>query len=67
VVAAPGHLGLAAMRERAEMAGGTCEVRSLPGAGTSVTVWIPTHDMVAPVQAIDRLDPENLTGRARAS
>jgi DNA-binding NarL/FixJ family response regulator len=34
---------------------------------TSVTVWSPTHDVLAPVHAIDRLDPENLTGRARAS
>jgi signal transduction histidine kinase len=42
VVAAPGHLGLAAIRERAEMAGGWCTLRSLPGAGTSLEVWLPT-------------------------
>jgi nitrate/nitrite-specific signal transduction histidine kinase len=41
VVAAPGHLGLAAMRERAEMAGGWCTLRSLPGAGTNLQVWLP--------------------------
>jgi signal transduction histidine kinase len=41
VVAAPGHLGLAAIRERAEMAGGWCALRSLPGAGTSLEVWLP--------------------------
>ena len=40
-VAAPGHLGLAAMRERVEMAGGSCTLRSLPGAGTSLEVWLP--------------------------
>jgi signal transduction histidine kinase len=42
VVAAPGHLGLAAMRERAEMAGGRCELRSLPGGGTTLGVWLPS-------------------------
>ena len=39
--AAPGHLGLATMRERAEMAGGRCELHSLPGQGTSLDVWMP--------------------------
>ena len=45
-VAAPGHLGLAAIRERAEMAGGWCALRSLPGAGTSLEVWLPSEDEV---------------------
>ena len=44
VIAAPGHLGLAAMRERAEMAGGRCTLHSLPGAGTTLEVWIPADD-----------------------
>ena len=48
-IAAPGHLGLAAMRERAEMAGGSCTLRSLPGAGTSLEMWLP----------MDPLAPEN--------
>jgi signal transduction histidine kinase len=43
IVAAPGHMGLAAMRERAEMAGGRCELRSLPDAGTTLTVWLPSE------------------------
>jgi signal transduction histidine kinase len=47
VVAAPGHLGLAAMRERAEMAGGWCTLRSLPGAGTTMQVWLPGADATA--------------------
>jgi signal transduction histidine kinase len=47
VVAAPGHLGLAAMRERAEMAGGWCTLRSLPGAGTNLQVWLPGSDASA--------------------
>ncbi|MBJ7328756.1 MAG: PAS domain S-box protein [Solirubrobacteraceae bacterium] len=37
----PGHLGLAAMRERAELAGGHLHIDSELGAGTTVEVWIP--------------------------
>ena len=37
----PGHLGLTIMRERAELAGGWLQVRSSPGAGTSVEFWLP--------------------------
>ncbi len=44
VVAEPGHLGIAAMRERAEMAGGWCTLRSLPGAGTTLEVWLPPEE-----------------------
>jgi PAS domain S-box-containing protein len=43
---APGHLGLTAMRERAEIAGGWCKVRSRPGAGTTVEFWAPMSDQV---------------------
>ena len=39
---APGHLGLAAMRERAELAGGTLKIDSAPKTGTTVECWIPT-------------------------
>jgi signal transduction histidine kinase len=38
---APGHLGLSSMRERAELAGGWCQVRSLPDCGTTVQFWLP--------------------------
>ncbi len=38
----PGHLGLLALKERALLAGGWCEVRSTPGSGTEVEFWIPT-------------------------
>ena len=38
---ARGHLGLSAMRERAEMAGGWCRLLSQPGAGTTVEIWVP--------------------------
>ena len=36
-----GHFGLAGMRERASLAGGTMEVGSLPGHGTTVEVRLP--------------------------
>jgi signal transduction histidine kinase len=42
-VSAPGHLGLTSMRERAELAGGTCQVQSLPGSGTAVEAWVPAN------------------------
>ena len=37
----PHHVGTATMRERAHAAGGSLELRSVPGEGTSVTVWVP--------------------------
>jgi PAS domain S-box-containing protein len=37
----PGHLGLALMRERPQMAGGWCGIESAPGAGTTVEFWVP--------------------------
>jgi signal transduction histidine kinase len=43
VVAAPGHMGLAAIRERAEMAGGRCGLHSLPGQGTTFDIWLPSE------------------------
>ena len=36
-----GHLGLPAMRERIEMAGGTLNLESTGGAGTALGVWLP--------------------------
>lgn len=36
-----GHLGLVAMRERAELAGGWTRIESRPGEGTKVQAWIP--------------------------
>ena len=40
------RVGLASMRERADLAGGTLEVRSTPGGGTTVTLGIP-HEVEA--------------------
>lgn len=37
----PGHIGLVAMRERAQLAGGWYHVESDPGNGTRVEFWIP--------------------------
>ena len=37
----PGHLGLATIREHAEMAGGRCQIESGPGRGTTVEVEVP--------------------------
>ena len=36
-----GHLGVVAMRERAEVAGGWLRIESAPGEGTNVEFWIP--------------------------
>jgi signal transduction histidine kinase len=38
---APGHLGLVAMRERAELAGGWFRIASSAGKGCAVEYWIP--------------------------
>jgi len=37
----PGHLGLVAIRERSQLAGGRCRIESEPGAGARVEFWIP--------------------------
>jgi signal transduction histidine kinase len=43
---ARGHLGLSSMRERAELAGGWCEILSLPGEGTTVRFFLPATTAV---------------------
>ena len=37
----PGHLGLVAIRERSQLAGGRCRIESEPGAGARVEFWVP--------------------------
>jgi signal transduction histidine kinase len=37
----PGHMGLVAMKERAQLAGGRFQIESEPGAGTKVEIWVP--------------------------
>jgi PAS domain S-box-containing protein len=39
----PGHLGVIAMKERAEVAGGWLQVTSKIGIGSVVAFWIPFH------------------------
>jgi PAS domain S-box-containing protein len=41
----PGHLGLRSMRERAERLGGTLEVETAPGSGTTIRARIPAQRM----------------------
>ena len=41
----PQHLGLLGMRERLEAAGGTLEIESTPGAGTTIFARVPTKGM----------------------
>lgn len=40
----PGHLGLGAIRERAELAGGWCRISSVTGEGTQVECWLPAEE-----------------------
>lgn len=41
-LARPGHLGMLAMRDRAQMVGGRLDIDSQPGSGTIIEFWIPT-------------------------
>jgi nitrate/nitrite-specific signal transduction histidine kinase len=45
-----GHFGLAMMRERALVAGGTYRLESSPGAGTSIAVRFPASWLRADVE-----------------
>jgi PAS domain S-box-containing protein len=47
----PGHLGLALIRERAELAGGWCRIESSPGSGTTVEFWVPSGEPSAESKA----------------
>jgi signal transduction histidine kinase len=38
----PGHLGLLAMKERAQLMGGWCRIVSEPGTGAKIEFWVPT-------------------------
>ena len=40
-VRVPGHIGLVALKERAQLAGGWCRIESEPGAGTKIEFWVP--------------------------
>jgi signal transduction histidine kinase len=49
-----GHFGMAMMRERAQVGGGTFDVQSAPGEGTTITVKFPSSLLQeeAPPQAV---------------
>lgn len=51
--AADGHIGLMAMRERAEIAGGWLKVESTKAAGTTVEVWLPEEPAAERQPAVD--------------
>jgi signal transduction histidine kinase len=53
-----GHVGLSSMRERAEMAGGKCEVISRAGDGTSVEIWVPSEPTAPPSSGLDRVSAD---------
>jgi signal transduction histidine kinase len=40
-----GHFGLAGMRERTSLVGGTLEVRSAPGQGATVRALLPAQSL----------------------
>ena len=46
-----GHIGLASIVERVEIAGGTCDITSESGAGTSVSVAF-THESLGEVEVV---------------
>jgi signal transduction histidine kinase len=68
-VSAPGHLGLSSMRERAELAGGWCEIHSFAGDGTTVRFWLPGADVddtaedddTEPTLTVDSIDWSELS------
>jgi PAS domain S-box-containing protein len=43
-----GHLGLTSMRQRLQLAGGSCSIKSSPGRGTLVEAWLPRSPGVTP-------------------
>jgi signal transduction histidine kinase len=59
-----GHFGMAMMRERAQVGGGTCEVESEPDLGTTITVRFPTALLQ---RAQSGSEPEAASGPGHAS
>lgn len=42
ITSRPGHRGMATMRDRAEISGGTFDLEGVPGEGTTVRFWLPS-------------------------
>jgi nitrate/nitrite-specific signal transduction histidine kinase len=59
----PGHLGITAIRERAELAGGWLKISSIPGSGTVVEFWIPALTQRQPDQKEHDEPGEDAAGR----
>jgi PAS domain S-box-containing protein len=55
--AQPGHMGLAAMTERANLAGGWLRIDSAADEGTTVEIWIPIITPDTPGKALDVAAP----------
>lgn len=49
----PGHRGMRTMQDRAEIVGGRCHIVSTPGAGCSITIWLPR----SPASGVTAGDP----------
>ena len=47
---ASGHIGLLSQRERIEASGGRFEIRSSPGRGTEIAVWLPLRQEPLPAE-----------------
>jgi len=60
-----GHYGMAMMRERAKVGGGTLEVHSRPGEGTLVTARFPTALLQR--DQLHGSEPASANGQGRAS
>jgi DNA-binding response OmpR family regulator/two-component sensor histidine kinase len=56
-------LGLAQVSNLAKLSGGTALLRSSPGAGTTVTLFLSAGDPSAVVQLEPRVDPASVAGR----
>jgi signal transduction histidine kinase len=59
MASAPGHIGIASMRQRAELAGGWLRIESQLRHGTTVMAWIPDADGTAPGAAALRQERES--------
>ena len=61
-----GHFGMAMMRERAKVGGGSFEVQSAPGEGTTVIVRFPTSLLQAEPQTREATSPGPPAGTEQA-
>jgi signal transduction histidine kinase len=52
----PGHHGIRGMRERAERIGATLSIRSGPGQGTEVELWVPADLVYQSDRGVDTAD-----------